>query len=100
MPWTTKVDAHLYNFFGGEQAVPAVFNLIEGLTNPSGKLPITLPNKENEQNMSEEQYPGINNVGNYTEKLLFGYRWYDENGVTPQYPFGHGLSYTKFTYDS
>lgn len=76
----------------------AIFNVIEGITVPSGKLPVTLPNKFNEQEMTTLQYPGIDNESNYTEKMFFGYRWYDKNNVTPMYPFGHGLSYTTFTY--
>lgn len=50
--------------------------------------------------MTKLQYPGIDSEGNYTEKLLFGYRWYDFHKVSPLYPFGHGLSYTTFTYHS
>ena len=77
----------------------AIFNVIEGITNPSGKLPITQPNKFNEQEMTQSQYPGINLESNYTEKMLFGYRWYDFHNVSPNYPFGHGLSYTTFAYN-
>jgi len=84
----------------------AVFSIIGGDVNPSGKLPITLPNIDNEQQMSRLQYPGlidyrtgIDLSSNYTEKLLMGYRWYDYHNVEPMYPFGHGLSYTTFKYD-
>jgi len=85
----------------------AVFSIIGGDVNPSGKLPITLPNIDNEQQMSRLQYPGlidyrtgIDLSSNYTEKLLMGYRWYDYHNVEPMYPFGHGLSYTTFKYDA
>lgn len=84
----------------GEKLSEAIFNLIEGKAIPSGKLPITLPNKDNEVEMTEYQYPGINDVSHYTEKLLVGYRWYDHHQVEPKYPFGHGLSYTTFDYDA
>ena len=98
LPWENVVDAQLINFYAGEQMSQAIFNIIEGVTVPSGKLPITMPNKYNEEEMTKIQYPGIDNDSNYTEKMYFGYRWYDKNNVTPMFPFGHGLSYTTFAY--
>ena len=76
----------------------ALFNIIEGKVNPSGKLPVSVPNTENEMGLTTDQHPGINDISHYTEKLHVGYRWYDFHNVAPNYPFGHGLSYTTFTY--
>jgi len=50
--------------------------------------------------MTKDQYPGINLTSHYTEKLNMGYRWYDANQVKPAFPFGFGLSYTQFTFDT
>jgi beta-glucosidase len=99
-PWSDNIDSILLNFMPGQAMGDAITNVIFGDINPSGKLPLTFPNKENEQLMTEAQYPGLDNAGNatYTEGFFFGYRWYDKHKVTPKYSFGHGLSYTTFSY--
>lgn len=78
-------------------------DLVFGDVNPSGKLPLTFPNKENEQDFTQSQWPGLpagpaplNAV--YSEKLDVGYRWYATHAITPAFAFGHGLSYTTFSY--
>lgn len=50
--------------------------------------------------MTPSQYPGVNDTAMYSEHLLMGYRWYDQNKVEPAYPFGHGMSYTTFEYSN
>lgn len=59
-PWARYSSAILVSFFGGEQFAPAIFNIMDGHTNPSGKLPLTFPNYDNEANFGENQYPGVN----------------------------------------
>ncbi len=59
-----------------------------------------MPNGENEVEFSLKQYPGVDNEGEYSERLLVDYRWYDAHNVTPAFPFGHGLSYTNWEYSS
>ena len=44
--------------------------------------------------MNSTQYPGTDRSVTYAEELLVGYRWYDDRGITPAFPFGHGLGYT------
>jgi len=65
-----------------------------------GKLPVTFAKTQEEIPVNTPtQWPGINLESNYTEKLLVGYRWYDALNKDPLFPFGHGLSYTKFYFD-
>jgi beta-glucosidase len=105
MPWSPKVAGIFINFMPGQQAGHAIADCLFGKVNPSGKLPLTMPNKENEQDFTDEQWPGLPDPGtpiyaNYTEKLLVGYRYYDAKKIdfTTGFPFGHGLSYTSFKY--
>ena len=69
--------------------------MLFGQANPSGKLTVTIPK-------SEEQYPknhwGKMDDIDYSEGVFVGYRYYDEHNIEPQFPFGHGLSYTTFSY--
>ena len=58
-PWRKSVPVILTNFFPGEQVGPALFDIIFGNIAPQAKLPLTFPNVENEQNMTVEQYPGV-----------------------------------------
>ena len=84
----------------GQECGNGVADVIFGTVNPSGRLPVTIPTKDNEVGFTPEQYPGVGTPREavYSEGLLIGYRWYDYNGVTPTYPFGYGLSYTTFSY--
>ena len=102
MPWADKVKAIVTNFMPGQQAGGAIADILTGVANPSGKLPLTFPNKENEVEFSQDQWPGYGKsstgespgFANYSEKLLVGYRWYDAKKIafTTGAPFGHGLS--------
>ncbi|EGD72488.1 hypothetical protein PTSG_00514 [Salpingoeca rosetta] len=99
-PWRNDVDAILVNFMPGQELGNAVADVLFGDENPAARLPLTFPNIDNEVGFTERQYPGLDNAAQayYDEKLLVGYRWYDARGVTPAFPFGHGLSYTTFKY--
>jgi len=109
-PWADDVRAILVTWMGGQELAPALAALLLGDANPSGRLPLTLPNAENEVGFTEAQYPGVADPdppagcdapclrAEYAEKMEVGYRWYDARAVEPKYPFGHGLSYTTFGY--
>lgn len=99
MPWRDKVAGILAAWYPGEQAADSIAALLTGKANPSGKLPVTFPADEiNGPTDQPARYPGIGTTARYDENILVGYRWYDAKGIAPLYPFGHGLSYTRFAY--
>jgi beta-glucosidase len=93
-------------WFPGQEDGHIVADLLFGVTNPSGKLPVTFPKVGQGfldwVRTDPSVYPGVLNAAGlpevqYKEGLTIGYRWYDAQGVTPAFPFGHGLSYTTFS---
>jgi beta-glucosidase len=101
MPWANSVAAIVAAFYPGQEDGNAIASVLFGDVNPSGKLPITFPVEQSQIPVNTpEQYPGVNKEGQYSEKLLVGYRWYDAKNVQPLFPFGHGLSYTAFSYSN
>jgi len=105
LPWAHDVQAVLVNFMPGQQAGNAIADVLFGKVNPSAKLPITLPNREDEVGFEEGQYPGVRRDDKlahavYSEQLLVGYRYYDAHNISfdTGFPFGHGLTYTKWQY--
>ena len=98
MPWVNQSPAILQVWLPGQEGGNAIANVIFGNVNPSGKLPVTFP-KTLEDNPSHGYYPGDKKVL-YDEGIYVGYRHYDTKNVDPLFPFGHGLSYTKFDYGS
>ena len=78
----------------------AIAEVLFGDVNPSGRLTVTMPNKENETELTPQQWPGVDGKSDYSEKLLIGYRYYDAKSLNfnTGFPFGHGLSYTSFAY--
>jgi beta-glucosidase len=97
MPWEDKVPAILEAWYPGEEDVNAVAAVLFGDVNPSGKLPMTFPKQLADLPANTpEQYPGVNDVAQYSEGIFVGYRHYDEQHIQPLFPFGYGLSYTTF----
>jgi beta-glucosidase len=87
-------------WFPGQAGGPAIADLLFGVTNPSGKLPITFPASVNQLPRPNIPQPpdGVKPFDvNYTEGYNVGYKWYDMQGLTPLFYFGYGLSYTTFS---
>jgi beta-glucosidase len=98
-PWRDTVAGILEAWYPGQENGNAIASLLFGDTDPSGKLPVTFPASDNQGPLTTpDRFPGINDNVHYSEGLLVGYRYYDATGAQPAYPFGYGLSYTKFSY--
>jgi beta-glucosidase len=99
MPWAAEVPAILEAWYPGQEDGHAVADVLFGVVNPSGKLPITFPARLDDLPANTpEQYPGVDGVARYSEGVFVGYRHYDQMNLSPTFPFGHGLSYTTFAY--
>lgn len=99
MPWINEVPAIVQGWFLGSEAGNALANVLTGKVNPSGKLPFSFPVKLSDNAAHAlGAYPGENGTVDYKEGLLVGYRWHDAEEIEPLFPFGHGLSYTSFSY--
>lgn len=97
LPWADRVKAILYMGLPGQAGGEAAANLLTGKANPSGKLTESWP-VSYEDVISKETF-GVRNP-EYREGIYVGYRYYDKAGKAVRYPFGHGLSYTEFTYSN
>lgn len=96
--WIDGVSGLIHAWYPGQNGNTAVAEAIFGDINPSGKLPDTFE-KRFEDSPAFGNYPGNPADGGtleYKEGIYVGYRWADKKNVAPRYPFGYGLSYTKF----
>jgi beta-glucosidase len=116
-PWRESINALLEAWYPGEDGGTAIAKVLFGDADPGGRLPATFPQREADIPTAAggmAQYPGtINPTSNctlettvpcpyyeetYSEGVMVGYRWYDQQRITPAYPFGFGLSYTHFRF--
>lgn len=104
-PWLSKVPALVHCWYLGSMAGTALANVLSGKVNPSGKLPVTFAVRQQDYpcfQYGEKAYPGVNGQVFYDEGIYVGYRWFNSvmntKKIKPQFPFGHGLSYTTFKY--
>ncbi|EQB32773.1 beta-glucosidase family protein [Sphingobium ummariense] len=121
MPWLAKVPVLVEAWYPGQRGGEAIANILFGDVNPSGRLPITFPERASQAPRPEPaglaelhaaearrdagdqtNYGMTGGVApfavDYPEGAEVGYRWYAMKGAGPLFPFGHGLSYTRFAY--
>jgi len=95
MPWLHDVAAVLQVWFPGEEFGEALADVLLGIAEPGGRLPITIP-RQLEDTPAFAHHPGRDGRAVYGEGLLIGHRWYDTHGIAPAFSFGHGLGYTTW----
>jgi len=95
MPWLDRVAAVLQVWFPGEELGNSVADVLLGVAEPGGRLPITFPRRL-EDTPAFLSHPGEGGLAKYDEGLFVGYRWYDAREIEPLFPFGHGLGYTTW----
>lgn len=93
--WIDDVPAIIDAFYPGQEGGNALADILFGIINPSGKLPVTFPKKW-EDSPAYETYPGIREKAIYKEGIFIGYRHFDKKNIEPLFEFGYGLSYTTF----
>ena len=101
MPWVSRVPAIVQGWYLGSMGGKSLADILSGAVNPSGKLPFSFPAKLTDcgaHAFDELSYPGDSIKQEYKEDILVGYRWHDTKEIPALFPFGHGLSYTTFTY--
>ncbi|KAJ5999944.1 hypothetical protein N7481_000353 [Penicillium waksmanii] len=102
MPWIDQVSSCLQAWYPGQQAGNSIADILTGRTNPSGRLPVTFP-AQLKDTASFRNFPesDLSHNVHYAEGVFMGYRHYlKEGSPEPQFYFGHGLSYSKFEYDT
>lgn len=97
MPWIDQVGAVLEAWYPGTAGGKAIANLLFGKADPSGRLPVTFARSVDQ--LPDPAQPHSGDVV-YKEGATVGYKWFDAKGIAPLFPFGHGLSYTRFVSDS
>jgi beta-glucosidase len=102
MPWAEAAPAIVWTWYGGQEAGRAVADVLLGVADPGGRLPTTfavrLADVACHALADERVYPGRGGKVVYAEGVFMGYRHFDARRIAPRFPFGHGLSYTRFEY--
>ncbi len=100
MDWATGAGgapAVLTSFFAGQEQAEALVDVLFGVADPGGRLPLTIPARLDDhparENEGTNEGPYGKPVQRYEEGLNVGYRGYEQRGIDPRFPFGHGLSY-------
>jgi len=97
MSWAEEVPAVVQLWCPGQEGGAALADVLTGRTDASGRLPTTIPLRL-EDTPAHGHWPGSEGHAPYSEGVFIGYRHYQSRGLPVRFPFGHGLSYTTFSY--
>ncbi|MGD0127981.1 MAG: glycoside hydrolase family 3 C-terminal domain-containing protein [Terriglobia bacterium] len=103
LPWLDKVKGVLEMWWPGDEGGWATANLLLGKTSPAGRLPVTWAQHLEDYAATSIGHPerskkGVDQKTTFSEGVDVGYRWFDRRQLEPLFPFGYGLSYTRFAY--
>ncbi|HEV2498803.1 MAG TPA: glycoside hydrolase family 3 C-terminal domain-containing protein [Terriglobia bacterium] len=103
LPWLNQVKAVLEMWYPGDGGGVATANVLLGRTDPAGRLPFTWAQRLDQYVSHDPAHPerssdGVHGVTTFSEGIFVGYRWFDEQHIQALFPFGYGLSYTRFRY--
>ncbi len=103
MPWAARAGAVLMTWYPGEEGADALADMIVGVAEPSGRLPVTFPARVEDGpaglGVEGDRYPGVDGTVVYGEGVLVGYRFFETAHLAPLFPFGFGLSYGDIDFD-
>lgn len=99
MPWVDSVKSVVFAWYGGNETGNSIADIVYGAVNPSGRLPISLPKREQDI-AAAMNYKSAREKIHYEEGIWVGYKHHNARDIEPLFPFGHGLSYTTFKTDN
>ncbi|BEJ10876.1 hypothetical protein CspHIS471_0102980 [Cutaneotrichosporon sp. HIS471] len=97
MPWADKVAGIVQAWYGGNEAGNGIADVVYGIRNPSGRLPLSFPKRESDI-AAALNFKSARTKVHYSEGIWVGYKHHNARGIEPLFPFGRGLSYTSFKY--
>ena len=103
MPWLGQVQAVVEMWWPGDEGGAAEAKTLLGQSDPGGRLPITWAKRLGDYAATSTAHPerskqGVDGKTTFSEGVLVGYRWFDDQKIEPLFPFGYGLSYTTFAF--
>lgn len=97
LPWADRAAAILETYLGGQAGGPAIVDVLFGDAEPGGRLAESFP-RDGSELPADRNFPGHPRQVEYREGLYVGYRFHESARIPARFPFGHGLSYTSFTW--